>query len=60
MTAYDIDPLATEAIEVNAAANGVTVRPSAPMCWTATTSRRPAPAWCWSPTPSTSATWRPG
>jgi predicted nicotinamide N-methyase len=26
VTAYDIDPLATEAIEVNAAANGVTVR----------------------------------
>ena len=26
VTAYDIDPLATEAVEVNAAANGVTVR----------------------------------
>ena len=59
VTAYDIDPLATAAIEVNAAANAVTVRA---VCADVldTTSRRPAPAWCWSPTPSTSATWPPG
>ena len=36
VTAYDIDPLAAAAIGVNAAANGVTVRPSAPTSWTAT------------------------
>src|SRR5689334_17200196 len=58
VTAYDIDPLATAAIEVNATANAVTVRTVCADVWT--TSRRPAPASCWSPTPSTSATWSPG